>query len=132
MRAAPAAAATAAPGHARTPLHRYALRMGSVVRTATTAPTTESLYEQVKRVLRAAHPEWETFILACSECAKPYATHAKRDGDFVGGDVPMEEVQDHFDEEHPEVGKVSLTLVWIGPGAPPASNRAARRARDRG
>lgn len=70
-------------------------------------PTNRELYEQAKRLLRAAHPG-ETFLLACHLC-----------GDTWPDATEMGMIETHFQISHAGAAEVQLDLVWIGEGPPP-------------
>ena len=75
--------------------------------------TTEELYEQAKKVLRAANiASGSDFILACNVC-----------GDSWPEKTEMGMVETHFQISHPEAEKISLDLIWIGIGAPPVAGK---------
>ncbi len=74
-------------------------------------PTARELYEQVKRIVRADHPDWGTFALVCSKCGTSWPQSAE-----------MGMVQTHMQITH-DTDDVVLDLVWIGEGRPPEAPR---------
>lgn len=73
--------------------------------------STEELYEQAKRVIRGDHPDYGSFILACTHCGASWPEDAE---------VGM--VSTHFEISHDWVegeSPILLDLVFIGEGPPP-------------